>query len=598
MSVNNTNVYSFKSASSQLNNYKIYGSDKYTANYKIYGNTIDGSSVGNLVNLFDENSEVITCNYINDNGVLTNNTNIDTYDYISVEPNTTYRAKSFGIGSEGLWIRVAYYDSSKTFISRTGVNKNNTFTTPINCVYIRLSIDNPKPIHDLQISLTKGNEDPATYEPYGYKVPIRITGKNLIYLTGNPSVIKGVEWSRCLDGAIIGKRVSSNEAVSDFTYAINIPIPSGNYKFSVFDSMSTASGSTYQANIIINGQSHWGIGIYTFTITEETYIKIVLRVYPSFNDEAVFYPMICRADIEDSTYEPYRESIENVYLDSPLTKSGDNCDYIDFKEQKRVNINGTEEYIKLPELKIESENDSIFIDTDIQPSNIDFDILHGVGDRTENLFDVTKITPGYWINVLTGALTATQKSDLSDYIPVSQGITYTLSWSQIGNLYSSSNREYVFFDSNKMIIPGGSVYNITQNNSCSITAPNGAAYIRFDYDKSFTDITLNEPFGYKIPIKVQGKNLFIKPVEQGSITAATGGYNSSNTTRIYSKNIPLIPGKTYTISCNNNLKFRLITLYFNDTYIGQLYLNDTSSTAESQTTISIPENAYNISVSF
>ena len=63
---------------------------------------------------------------------------------------------------------------------------------------------------------------------------------------------------------------------------------------------------------------------------------------------------------------------------------------------------------------------------------------------------------------------------------------------------------------------------------------------------------------YKIPIKVQGKNLFIKPVEQGSITAATGGYNSSNTTRIYSKNIPLIPGKTYTISCNNNLKFRFI----------------------------------------
>ena len=140
-------------------------------------------------------------------------------------------------------------------------------------------------------------------------MPIRITGKNLIYLTGTPSVIKGVEWSRRLDGAIIGKRVSSNEAVSDFTYAINIPIPSGNYKFSVFDSMSTASGSTYQANIIINGQSHWGIGIYTFTITEETYIKIVLRVYPSFNDEAVFYPMIRRADIEDSTYEPYREEI-------------------------------------------------------------------------------------------------------------------------------------------------------------------------------------------------------------------------------------------------------------------------------------------------
>lgn len=44
MSVNNTNAYSFKSASSRLSNHKIYGSDKYTANYKIYGNTIDNMS--------------------------------------------------------------------------------------------------------------------------------------------------------------------------------------------------------------------------------------------------------------------------------------------------------------------------------------------------------------------------------------------------------------------------------------------------------------------------------------------------------------------------------------------------------------------------
>lgn len=55
MSINNTNVYSFKSASSRLSNYKIYGSDKYTANYKMHGNTIDGSSVGDLKNLSNPN---------------------------------------------------------------------------------------------------------------------------------------------------------------------------------------------------------------------------------------------------------------------------------------------------------------------------------------------------------------------------------------------------------------------------------------------------------------------------------------------------------------------------------------------------------------
>ena len=613
MSVNNTNVYSFKSSSSRLSNYKIYGSDKYTANYKIYGNTIDGSSVGDLKNLANPNDlQQGYYGYADGVAVLGNPHWVCTQK-IPCKSSTYY---TFSFNNPAGSVGFIWYNTSDVFI--TSSYKDSEFTnggyytakSPSNAAYfiinigyhtntgITFNVDNV-----INLMVVEGST-PSEYEPYGYKVPIRIIGKNLIDSDNFSTRVNGLTATINNDKSI----TVNGTATTVSWYGIPISLKKGRYIVSgcPFSGSNASFIATVRYRTAVNGTdvppfSHdeSGNGL-IINITEdynESYIYYI-RIYTGYTcDNLTFYPMIRRADIEDSTYEPYREEIHNVYLDSPLTKSGNNCDYIDFKEQKRVNINGTEEYINLPELKIESENDSIFIDTDTQPSNIDFDILHGVGDRTENLFDVTKITPGYWINVSTGALTATQNSDLSDYIPVSQGTTYTLSWSQIGNLYSSSN-QYVFFDSNKMIIPGGSVYNITQNNSCSITAPNGAAYIRFDYDKSFTDITLNEPFGYKIPIKVQGKNLFIKPVEQGSITAATGGYNPSNTTRIYSKNIPLIPGKTYTISCNNNLKFRFIGSYFNDTYIGQLYSNATSSTAESQTTITIPENANNISVSF
>ena len=616
MSVNNTNAYSFKSASSRLSNYKIYGSDKYTANYKIYGNTIDGSSVGDLKNLSNPNDlQQGYYAYADGSSVLGNLGWVCTKK-IPCKSNTNY---TFSFKNPSRWAGFVWYDSSDTYISTS--NRNSGFTnggyytaqSPSNAAYFVVNIagypdDNASITVDNIIDLMiKKGSTPSEYEPYGYKVPIRVTGKNLLKV-GTSQTSDGVTFTVNSDGS-----VTCNGTASATTfYGTYIHLQKGSYIISGCPQNGSDTSYMISMRDVITGSPYPNINgndlgnSKLMTITEYLYFKHVIRIASGYTcDNLTFYPMIRRADIEDSTYEPYREEIHNVYLDSPLTKSGDNTDYIDFKEQKRVNIDGTEEYIKLPEFNIESENDSIFIDTDTQPSNVDFDILHGVGDRTENLFDVTKITPGYWINHSTGVLTSAPNSDLSDYIPVSQGATYTLSWSQIGNLYSSSNREYAFFDSNKVFMTGGQLYDIPQNNSCSITIPNGVMYIRFDYDKSFTDIMLNEgteiipykPF-YKIPIKVQGKNLFIKPVEQGSITTATGGYNPSNTTRIYSKNIPLIPGKTYTISCNNNLKFRLISSYFNDTYIGQLYLNKWSSTAESQTTITIPENANNISVSF
>ena len=62
----------------------------------------------------------------------------------------------------------------------------------------------------------------------------------------------------------------------------------------------------------------------------------------------------------------------DIYLDEPLGKSGDDTDYIDYKTQKRYNIDGTSEDVTLPRLPVlvGDESDLITVDTQVQPSRI------------------------------------------------------------------------------------------------------------------------------------------------------------------------------------------------------------------------------------
>lgn len=141
---------------------------------------IDGASGGvgdRTANLFDENSESVS-GFINDSGAIATVSNypISTYDYINVLPNTYYSYKAFIAAnpneSPQKTIRVSYYKSNKAFISRyfeigNGLTKE-TITTPNNCFYVRLSIDD-----NLEnVMLWEGSSDVSVYEPYGYKIPI------------------------------------------------------------------------------------------------------------------------------------------------------------------------------------------------------------------------------------------------------------------------------------------------------------------------------------------------------------------------------------------------------------------------------------------
>ena len=79
--------------------------------------------------------------YIYYTGSIGSDTDCATSDFIEIKPNTTYSNNLTDGWQQGLGI--AFYDSSKTFISGSGIlpnaNNYNTFTTPSNAKYLKMA---------------------------------------------------------------------------------------------------------------------------------------------------------------------------------------------------------------------------------------------------------------------------------------------------------------------------------------------------------------------------------------------------------------------------------------------------------------------------
>ena len=86
---------------------------------------------------------------------------------------------------------------------------------------------------------------------------------------------------------------------------------------------------------------------------------------------------------EPLPYEPYGYRVPvtvtngtdtqttNIYLPEPLTKSGDNADYIDYAAQKRHNSDGTESSVTLPEISTFAGTNTLSVGTTVQPSAVE-----------------------------------------------------------------------------------------------------------------------------------------------------------------------------------------------------------------------------------
>lgn len=169
------------------------------------------------------------------------------------------------------------------------------------------------------IQLEEG-ETATEYEPYGYKIPIEVGGKNLLdmskvtngYLNQTGAIITPSPEYRVTDFIDVSNmsNITITAAKSYAFYDENKTFISGEVKsLTIFRSYAVPANAKY----------------IRFDWQPANANNIVYAVAGNYTEDT-FPP-----------YEPYKEPIKtNVYLDEPLYKIGDYADYIDFMNGKVV----------------------------------------------------------------------------------------------------------------------------------------------------------------------------------------------------------------------------------------------------------------------
>ena len=159
----------------------------YTASPSLQGvKTSAHETVG--FNQFDK-STVTSDKIIGKNGSETNKTGYSHSDYIQVVPNTVYYVK--GTVGTNVW-NVVCFDGGKNplneaFLPASG---NNVFTTPTNCGYIVVNVDNTQ-LDDICINLSWSGTHNGEYEAYNkhtYALDDDLTLNGILKLDSNNEI--------------------------------------------------------------------------------------------------------------------------------------------------------------------------------------------------------------------------------------------------------------------------------------------------------------------------------------------------------------------------------------------------------------------------
>lgn len=187
-----------------------------------------------------------------------------------------------------------------------------------------------------------------TYEPYGYKVPVVISGKNLLQNTATSQTVNGVTFTVNEDGSITCNGTASDAAWFVVNRSFDLYAPEGR----IASIGNNGSVSTFYMNISYLSNVTTSRN-YSKTIHQNVYVQLVIAAGYTC-DNLTFYPMIRKADIEDDTYEPYHEpTTTNIYLDEPI------------EENESISLSDTGVDIST----IRGTN-VLTVDTTVQPSNV------------------------------------------------------------------------------------------------------------------------------------------------------------------------------------------------------------------------------------
>lgn len=333
--------------------------------YRVYGNSIQsgtptpdspievqsvGVKTNNLFNIkeFEENLQY---GYIlDDNGTPLK----DKFSAYSTYRIPTKEGQTIFIS--GAFQRVYFYDKDDNFIERTiahyGINKSYIIKQD-GCIRLQIQHaywDSKKGVEQVLISPTL-----LDYEPFGYKIPVTVRGKNLLdvnsagtktvtvsgitvepygmngfHVYGVPTTTNNIVFRNGAETTRYRTYIKKDTVLKtsvhlDKTY--NNILPSGtrvNFQCSLYGVNYNWLVNASTPNAIKIPEDAYAIGYNTLilaTVDTEPYLDFV------------FYPQVEVVESTTSTatsYEPYIEpQTFNLYLNEPLRKTGEYADCID-----------------------------------------------------------------------------------------------------------------------------------------------------------------------------------------------------------------------------------------------------------------------------
>ena len=189
------------------------------------------------------------------------------------------------------------------------------------------------------------------YEPYGYKVPVVISGKNLLQNNATSQTVNGVTFTVNNDKSITcnGTATGTASITINTIFSINSTKISGCPMGGSWSSFELDLLNINTNNVDVMDTGNGGV------IQNENSYRVRIRIASGYTcDNLTFYPMIRKVDIEDDTYEPYHEPITtNIYLDEPI------------EENESISLSDTN--INIPTIR---GTNILSFETTVQPSKV------------------------------------------------------------------------------------------------------------------------------------------------------------------------------------------------------------------------------------
>lgn len=335
------------------------GNGKNLLDYRIDGaNGGVGDKTSNLLNSI--NTQRVTANgieYYKENGIyhlIGTNTKTDS-SWVLPNPQNT-KLPVFEIGKT-YTILVSGNMANNIYIQMNGVNVNTNTQYSIAIVrntnpIVNFTIDN-RYLKTAQIFVgVTGNAtnvdsefsiyigENSTYEPYGYKVPVVITGKNLL-----PPIANWVKGYINSEGTITN--ATESKQISSPFIQIN---SNKNFTFSFYPNSGSPWGCiafyTDNKDYIDRVADYENTTIFATSPNNAKYIRVSYRTYG-----AGTYAQLDEGSKTD--YEPYHELTTNIYLDEPIG------------ENESISLSDTN--TNIPTLR---GTNVLTVDTTVQPSNV------------------------------------------------------------------------------------------------------------------------------------------------------------------------------------------------------------------------------------